>query len=171
MVDAPASQAGAPSGWCGFESRPGDAAGNKTVTIMSDEVEELIRARAEARATISYLHEEVRRINTRLAEARYRAANSTEHTAAFPRGAVKSALLRALEEVGPAGLNARIAVQLAEGYGLRLERTTVSSLLSRMKRDGIVEHDGTRYRLPGRKEKRPESQSPAARYSLELCAE
>jgi hypothetical protein len=64
-----------------------------------------------------------------------------------PRGNVKNALLDLLEEVGPTGLNATTAVQLARRKQLSLDRNTVSSLLSRFKRDGVVMHDGYRYRL------------------------
>ena len=78
-----------------------------------------------------------------------------------PRGAVKGVLLQLLEETGTDGLNARLAVAMAAARGIDVDRTTLSSLLSRLKADDIVAHDGYRYRLRVN-EKRPESQYPAA---------
>jgi hypothetical protein len=65
------------------------------------------------------------------------------------RGAVKEALYDLLKEAGKTGLNAHSAVEMAKRRGLELDRGTVSSTLSRMKRDGAVDHDGERYRLKG----------------------
>lgn len=78
-----------------------------------------------------------------------------------PRGAVKTVLLELLQETGANGLNARVAVAMAAARGVEVDRTTLSSLLSRLKADDIVAHDGYRYRLRHH-EKRPEFQSPAA---------
>lgn len=63
------------------------------------------------------------------------------------RGNVKGALLDLLQEVGQGGLNALTAVEIAKRRGIDLDRGTISSLLSRLKRDGVVDHDGDRYRL------------------------
>jgi hypothetical protein len=81
-----------------------------------------------------------------------------------PRSDVKREVLRLLEEVGDRGLVAASAVEMAEKRGVRLERGTVSSLLSRLKHDGFVVYDGTSYRLPssGAGEKPAENQLPAA---------
>jgi hypothetical protein len=65
------------------------------------------------------------------------------------RGAVKEALYDLLKEAGKTGLNAHSAVEIAKRRGIELDRGTVSSTLSRMKRDGAVDHDGERYRLKG----------------------
>lgn len=64
-----------------------------------------------------------------------------------PRSNVKSYLLALLDEVQTRGLNAAMAVELAESRGDTLERGTVSSLLSRFKADGVVTYDGSVYRL------------------------
>ena len=72
------------------------------------------------------------------------------------RGAVKEALFELLKEAGKTGLNAHSAVEMAKRRGIELDRATVSSTLSRMKRDGAVDHDGERYRLKG-----PEQQAAA----------
>jgi hypothetical protein len=63
------------------------------------------------------------------------------------RTSTKSVVLDLLEDVGTTGLNASIAVDLADRRGISIERASTSSLLSRLKSDGIVAFDGDRYRL------------------------
>lgn len=60
---------------------------------------------------------------------------------------LKGIVLDMLKEVGIRGLNAGTAVELARQRGLSLERASVSSLLSRLKGDGIVKHEGDVYIL------------------------
>lgn len=55
-----------------------------------------------------------------------------------PRGAVKCVLLQLLQETGAAGLNARRAAAMAAARGMEIDRTTMSSLLSRLKADQVV---------------------------------
>ena len=64
-----------------------------------------------------------------------------------PRSNVKQAILDLLEKAGEGGLNAATAVETAARAGMTLERGTVSSLLSRLKNEGVVSYDGTVYRL------------------------
>lgn len=64
-----------------------------------------------------------------------------------PRSNVKQTVLALLESVGATGLNATTAVEMAAKDGMSLERGTVSSLLSRLKNEGVVVYDGTVYRL------------------------
>jgi len=71
----------------------------------------------------------------------------TPHNKRSPRSSVKNTLLRLLEEAEESGLNAHVAVVMAAKRGVRLERSTVSSLLSRLKNDKIVSYDGKFYRL------------------------
>lgn len=59
----------------------------------------------------------------------------------------KGAILTLLEEVGTSGLNAAIAVDLANRRGLTLNQNSISALLSRLKFDGVVLYDGDKYRL------------------------
>lgn len=61
---------------------------------------------------------------------------------------VKTILIDLLKETGTTGLNAQSAVEIAIRRGVTLDRGSVSSTLSRMKAEGIVNHDGQRYRLP-----------------------
>lgn len=63
------------------------------------------------------------------------------------RQPIKGIVLDLLEDVGTTGLNAATAVTFAKERGSSLERSSVSSLLSRLKSDGIVEFDGSMYRL------------------------
>ena len=64
------------------------------------------------------------------------------------RGEAKTLLLDLLREVGTTGLNAAIAEEIAKRRGILLKRETAASNLSRLKADGVVLHDGERYRLP-----------------------
>ena len=61
---------------------------------------------------------------------------------------IKALVLELLEDVGTTGLNAATAVNMASTRSTPLERASVSSLLSRLKGDGIIEFDGSMYRLP-----------------------
>ena len=63
------------------------------------------------------------------------------------KGSVKTAVLDLLEDAGRNGLNAASAVETAKSRSIELERGSVSSLLSRLKTDGVVSYDGTVYRL------------------------
>ena len=67
-----------------------------------------------------------------------------------PRGPLKEIVLRLLSENEERGLVAVDVVDLAKAQGHDLDRNSVSSLLSRFKRDGIVEYDGKKYRIPRR---------------------
>lgn len=64
------------------------------------------------------------------------------------RGEAKTLLLDLLRDVGTSGLNAAIAEQIAQRRGLVLKLGTAASNLSRLKADGVIVHDGNRYRLP-----------------------
>jgi hypothetical protein len=63
-------------------------------------------------------------------------------------GGTKGALVELLREVGTTGLTSTSAVEMATRRGMRLERGTAASTLSRMKAEEIVVYDGERYRLP-----------------------
>lgn len=63
------------------------------------------------------------------------------------KGSVKQAVLHLLEEAGERGLNANTAITKAKERGVKLDRGSVSSLLSRLKADGIVSYEDEFYRL------------------------
>lgn len=65
----------------------------------------------------------------------------------LPRSGVKQTVIDLLQEVGAEGLNASTAINMASARNIELGRGTVSSLLSRMKNEGVVDYDGTVYRL------------------------
>ena len=60
---------------------------------------------------------------------------------------VTDALVSLLREVGAAGLNARVAAEIASERGLAVKRQSASSLLSRLKKDGTVVYEDGRYKL------------------------
>lgn len=63
------------------------------------------------------------------------------------RGNLRTTLTELLREVGTMGLNAATAVEIAQRRGIHLDKQSVGSTLSRMKRDGLVDYSGDRYRL------------------------
>ena len=63
------------------------------------------------------------------------------------RSGVKGFVLDLLKERGAGGLNAAIAVEIAQKRGVLMDRGSVSSLLSRLKQDNVVTYDGHTYRL------------------------
>jgi hypothetical protein len=77
-------------------------------------------------------------------------APSDVETARAPRIrlSVKSFVLDLLSELGTLGLNAATAVEIGQRRGVHLDRQSVSSLLSRLKNEGVVVYEGERYKLP-----------------------
>ena len=63
------------------------------------------------------------------------------------RGRVKTLIIDLLREVGTTGLTATYAVELAKNRNIELSKESISSLLSRLKKDEVVTFDGDRYRL------------------------
>lgn len=116
-----------------------------SVSPQDEMLQKLNETRSRLEAEIEALRNQIRGI-----ELAYRALGgrvaALERKRA-PRGNVKSMLLGLLEDSGPHGLNAQTAVKVAATQGVQLDRNTVSSLLSRLKRYGVVDHDGERYRL------------------------
>ena len=72
-----------------------------------------------------------------------------------PRSNVKQAVLDLLARYQESGLNAAMAVEYAKEAGTSLDRGSVSSLLSRMKNEGVVTYDGAVYRLAPAKKTAP----------------
>jgi hypothetical protein len=61
---------------------------------------------------------------------------------------VKGILLDFAREAAGAGLNAKSAVVMAQKKGINLKRGTAASNLSRLKSNGLLVHDGEKYKLP-----------------------
>ena len=98
-------------------------------------------------------------------EAAMRRASGEEAVTQRPRRSkVKQIVLDILKERGDEGINAALAVEIAAKRGEKLERGTVSSLLSRMKADGIVTYDNVFYRLNSK----PKSAPPLDQDSADL---
>ena len=72
---------------------------------------------------------------------------STLRAGGKKRSNVKALLLGLLNEAGTSGLNASSAVERADRKGVALDRGSVSSILSRLKADGVALYDGENYRL------------------------
>ena len=66
---------------------------------------------------------------------------------------VKKTVMAIVQEAGPAGVTASEVMDRAAAQGRELEKGSVSSLLSRFKRDGALTFDGERYRAAS--ERRP----------------
>jgi hypothetical protein len=81
-------------------------------------------------------------------EMRVTAADIVEDVARgrSPRGVVKNAVLKLLTEHAERGLVAAELVELAAAQGIRLDRGSVSSLLSRLKQEGTLDYVGGRYK-------------------------
>lgn len=62
------------------------------------------------------------------------------------RKPIRDIVLRILEAGPEGGMNARMVVEAADRQGIELDKNSVSSLLSRLKRDGMVTFDGHFYR-------------------------
>jgi hypothetical protein len=63
------------------------------------------------------------------------------------RSGIKDTVLDLLNEAGTTGTNGALAVETAERRGVHLDRQSVSSLLSRLKADGITVYEDQRYKL------------------------
>ena len=80
-----------------------------------------------------------------------------------PRANVKQAVIDLLRDAKANGLNAAMAVATAkERHGIDLDRGSVSSLLSRMKHEGLVTYINNLYRLTEYSEGIAEATKPSA---------
>ena len=70
-----------------------------------------------------------------------------EETRKARNSGTKGAILDLLMEAGTTGLNAANAIEIAGRRGQHLDRQSVSSLLSRLKRDKVVVYEDDRYKL------------------------
>ena len=93
-------------------------------------------------------------------------AGIEEKKARAPRSNVKTAFLDLLTKVGSNGLNAHIACAMAKAEGLELQPKSVSSLLSRLKNDNILHHNGAMYMLMEYKPKAPSALPGADAHSV-----
>ncbi len=72
---------------------------------------------------------------------------STAAVGRVRRGDLNNIVLSLYEQAAEAGLSSSECVAMASKAGTPLKATSVSSLLSRLKSDGVLMYDGERYRL------------------------
>jgi hypothetical protein len=123
------------------------------------DMQRLIEERDKLLAQIEALRNKVAGLELAMALLDTDDSASVQQRIGSRRGKVKDVVLDLLEAVGTTGLNAASAINMANQRGVALDRGSVSSLLSRLKHDGIVEYDGDRYRLPKFVERPPENPS------------
>jgi len=86
-------------------------------------------------------------IAIRLLEGEERNGHAFNGDAIVRRASVKETVLRLLGVFGETGLTAQEVVEKATELGESLDRASVSSLLSRLKKDGVLKLDGSKYQL------------------------
>jgi hypothetical protein len=111
-----------------------------------DNIAKLEGLKSRLQAQISELHQQLAGV-----ELSIKALSDTvpmrSQGVTHPRPAnVRETLLEMLREQEAKGINAATAVKLAAEQNLRLERSTVSSMLSRFKKEGLARFDGSVYR-------------------------
>ena len=115
---------------------------------MKASLQKLVSERDRLLAQIESLKSEVKGMERAIQLLEHEEVAEQVSARTTKRGDAKTVLLDLLREVGTTGLNASTAVAMAERRGSKLERGTAASNLSRMKADGVVIHDGEKYRLP-----------------------
>jgi hypothetical protein len=109
-------------------------------------VRRLIEERDRLLAEIAALQNQVTGLERAISLLDHEAPRDGETGGKAPQ--VKSLILSLLKEVGTTGLVLETAMDMAQRRGQKLNRGTVASTLSRLKREGAILHDGQRYRLP-----------------------
>ena len=109
-------------------------------------LESLLAIRSELKAEIEAMQNKLAGLEMAIA---YINPAEAEPSDGEPKISVKKTLMELLGEAGAKGLNSRIAIQKAQRRGIPLVRGSVSSMFSRLKREGLVTYDGERYRLNG----------------------
>jgi hypothetical protein len=95
-------------------------------------------------AEIGALHEKIANLEMIVAML---AGHEKEGADEARQYSVKDTLLELLDEAGACGLNTSLALHKAARRGIRLDRGSVSSRLSKFKKEGLTVFDGERYRL------------------------
>lgn len=124
------------------------------------------------KANLKILHERRDRLRTELEATRARldeieslikalggetSPSSVTPEARTRRGDLKTLVLNLYEEAGETGLSSAACVAAAKAKGIEIQPASVSSLLSRLKADGVLFYDGERYRLKKYAGPRPSS--------------
>lgn len=107
-------------------------------------MQRLIAQRDQMLREVEALKNKIAGLEMAIALLESEGVNARKFTA---RHSVKVVILDLLKEVGISGLSAAIAVDMANRKGITLHTGSVSSTLSRFKKDEIVTFDGHRYKL------------------------
>jgi hypothetical protein len=106
-------------------------------------MQKLLDQRARLAADIEAMRNKLAGIDMAIATLR---GNEPESgVSGSPRANVKGTMLSIINDAGKAGVTASEVVERANAMGRSLDRGSVSSLLSRFKREGLLSFDGARY--------------------------
>lgn len=113
----------------------------------SEQMQKLIELRERIAATIAQHQKAIEAFQNQLlgVEASIKALNLAPGASPPPRRNVKRAVLEIIHEAAAVGVTPTEVVDRAAAKGRELNRDSVSSLLSRFKRDGVLRFDGERY--------------------------
>ncbi len=111
---------------------------------MKMQVERLTRERERLRTEIEALKNQLAGLDRAIELIKQESDSATLHTGR-KRPSVKSMTLMVINECGKDGVTAHEIVEMARAKGHDLERASVSSLLSRLKREGTLVFYDSRY--------------------------
>lgn len=114
-------------------------------------MKKLLEERQRLEAQIEALKQQLIGLNRAIAllngEEAVEAQSQQQPKERKPRSSVKEVVLKLLEESRDAGLTANETVDLAAQRGIALDRGSVSSYLSRLKREGVLVLRDSKYRI------------------------
>ena len=114
-----------------------------TMKVIEEEISRLARERDALTHKIEGLQ-----LALRLARGEGQAPPAAPEATRQRRGGVKETVLDLISEAAETGMTPPECVAAAKAKrGIELDRGSVSSLLSRLKKDGVLFYDGSRYRL------------------------
>ena len=115
--------------------------------MATKQMKQLLELRGELEKEIRDAQQRLEGVKMAIAALEGHSVTTTKPRRA-PRSNVKQCVLQMLSDAGGEGIQATEAVDIAEKrYGVHLERGSVSSLLSRLKRDGVVTYEDGLYKL------------------------
>ena len=115
----------------------------------TDKMKKLLAERDRLKAQIEALTNELKGLDRAIAVMN--GDDGKEATVPAPRNRarnVKETVLTLVQKAGPTGINVNGVMDAAKEIGHHLERGTVSSLLSRMKRENVLEMSDGKYFVP-----------------------
>ena len=120
---------------------------------MKPQIERLEKLRADLQGKVDQLTQQLAGVDMAIETLRLEGVKDSLGWGAPPAKKrarnVKNDILRLLEEAGASGLSANDVVAKGAAEGITLDRGTVSSLLSRLKKEGTLTYNGTEYAIAG----------------------